>query len=317
MNCPIWGTPATEIDPGGGYDGVRITSTRAGGAYAITGSAIPQLKSVDHSKKKLLTTWLVDQRRAGISMPEVTTDFLATIKDKSPLRFSERINRVFKFIESNISKLGQRLSLDDRDPAQLYTFQAETECVDGRELIALLGIMEQMGFIELDRHSNGAHVKPPARGWQRIEELQSKAANSIQAFVAMWFHPTTEEAYRNGIAPAIIDSGYDPLRIDGKQHVNKIDDEIIAEIRRSRFIVADFTCEPEKVRGGVYFEAGFAMALGIPVIWTCNESSIHDLHFDTRQYNHIAWQSPDDLRRNLKSCIGAILGDGPRRMKQS
>jgi hypothetical protein len=53
-----------------------------------------------------------------------------------------------------------------------------------------------------------------------------------------------------------------------------VDDEIIAEIRRSRFLVADFTCEPEKVRGGVYFETCFAMGLNIPIIWTCKDTSL-------------------------------------------
>ena len=33
----------------------------------------------------------------------------------------------------------------------------------------------------------------------------------------------------------------EPVRIDQKERLNKIDDEIIAEIRRSRFLVADFT----------------------------------------------------------------------------
>jgi hypothetical protein len=35
-----------------------------------------------------------------------------------------------------------------------------------------------------------------------------------------------------------------------------------------------------------------------------------DLHFDTRQYNHIVWQEPADLYLQLKARIGAILGDG-------
>lgn len=48
------------------------------------------------------------------------------------------------------------------------------------------------------------------------------------------------------------------MMIGSKEHSNKIDDEIIGEIRRSAFIVADFTGH----RGGVYFEAGFAMGLG-------------------------------------------------------
>jgi nucleoside 2-deoxyribosyltransferase len=93
----------------------------------------------------------------------------------------------------------------------------------------------------------------------------------------------------------------------------RICDEIIAEIRRSRFLVADFTCEKDKVRGGVYFESGFALALPIPVIWTCKETSIDDLHFDTRQYAHIVWKDTADLCEKLKGRIGATIGYGPVR----
>jgi nucleoside 2-deoxyribosyltransferase len=92
-----------------------------------------------------------------------------------------------------------------------------------------------------------------------------------------------------------------------------VDDEIIAEIRRSRFLVADFTCEPEKVRGGVYFEAGFARGLDIPIIWTCKDTSKKDLHFDTRQYPHILWEDSADLYKQLKDRIGALIGDGPKK----
>ena len=95
----------------------------------------------------------------------------------------------------------------------------------------------------------------------------------------MWFNPGTEAAYSHGIRPAVEACGYSAMRIDHKEHVNKIDDEIIAEIRRSKFIVADFTFEPEKPRGGVYFEAGFAFGLGKPVIWTCQEELIGSVPF--------------------------------------
>jgi len=129
----------------------------------------------------------------------------------------------------------------------------------------------------------------------------------------MWFHADTNEAYLEGIQPALIDSGWKAMRIDKKEHNNKIDDEIIAEIRRSRFLIADFTCEPKNARGGVYFEAGFALGLGLPVIWTCKETSLADLHFDTRQYAHIVWKSPSDLYTQLKDRIGATIGEGPVR----
>jgi hypothetical protein len=128
----------------------------------------------------------------------------------------------------------------------------------------------------------------------------------------MWFDESTEEPYRNGLFKAIADSGYDPVRVDASpHHLNRVDDEIIAEIRRSRFLVADFTCAPKQVRGGVYFEAGFALGLNIPVIWTCKESSFSDLHFDTRQYPHIGWKDSADLYQRLRARIGALIGDGP------
>ena len=127
----------------------------------------------------------------------------------------------------------------------------------------------------------------------------------------MWFHKSLDKAYTDGIEPAIYDAGYKPVRIDRKEHINKIDDEIIAAIRRARFLVADFTSEPGKPRGGVYFETGFAMGLDIPVIWCCHKDLIDDIHFDTRQFNHIDWEDPADLKERLRNRIGAVIGDGP------
>ena len=60
-------------------------------------------------------------------------------------------------------------------------------------------------------------------------------------------------------------------------------------IGKSQCVIADFTGN----RGGVYFEAGFALGLDIPVIWLVDDhwwnetdehgKRINDIHFDTRQ----------------------------------
>jgi nucleoside 2-deoxyribosyltransferase len=67
--------------------------------------------------------------------------------------------------------------------------------------------------------------------------------------------------------------------------------------------VADFTLH----RGGVYFEAGYALALGRTVIWCCRQDHADQLHFDTRQYPHILWQTPADLRRQLRDRLRYLL----------
>ena len=135
----------------------------------------------------------------------------------------------------------------------------------------------------------------------------------------MWFGHEMNESYQNGFSPAIVEAGYDPQRIDKKEHINKIDDEILAEIRRSRFVVADFTSEIINqddhpiniVRGGVYYEAGFAQGLGIPVIWTVRSDCVNYMHFDTRQYSHLVWNDAADLKLMLRNRIVALFGQGP------
>lgn len=122
-----------------------------------------------------------------------------------------------------------------------------------------------------------------------------------QAFVAMSFNPALNSAYSEGIKTALEACGYVPLRIDRVEHNDQIDDQIIAGIRTSGLLVADFTGH----RPGVYFELGFAMGLGIKVIRTCREDEIDQAHFDTRQYNHIVWNTPGELRERLVARINA------------
>src|SRR5262249_53974759 len=121
---------------------------------------------------------------------------------------------------------------------------------------------------------------------------------------AMWFDESLDGAWLNGFKPGIEDTmRFDALRIDQVHHNEKIDDRIVAEIKRSGLVVADFTGN----RGGVYFEAGLAMGRGIPVIWTCREDAVKDVHFDTRQYNHIVWTNAADLRTKLRDRIDATV----------
>ncbi len=151
------------------------------------------------------------------------------------------------------------------------------------------------------------------KAFERIDELLNTNIASKQAFVAMWFDKALiGTAYKNGIEPAIQEAGFEPRIILNVEHNNKIDDEIIAEIRRSKFVIADFTCgfsedKQPIARGGVYYEAGFAQGLGLPVIWTCRSDIINHVHFDTRQYNHIVWDTPDDLKTKLLNRIRATI----------
>jgi hypothetical protein len=79
-----------------------------------------------------------------------------------------------------------------------------------------------------------------------------------------------------------------------------------------RFVVADYTGH----RGGVYFEAGFAIGLGLTVIPTCRADDVSDLHFDIKHLNTLLWNNPAELADKLSKRIRAVVGTGPDAIDQ-
>ncbi len=291
-------------------------SARTGGGYVIADEARFKLDSgwFDASEKARLTTWLIDQRSIGVRYPHVTDSFLEEIKSKHPLPVHERANRLLRFIAEQTITIGTAYKPGKENLAGY----AWSESINGNEIKYLINYLLKAKLLEtsigafgppLDSLGVPYEVTVSVEGHNQIEQ-QGTNTDSSQAFVAMWFHDNTSAAYEHGIKPGIELAGYRPLRIDQKPDLNKIDDEIIAEIRRSRFLVADFTHGPDGARGGVYFEAGFAHGLGIPVIYTCRKDMVDKLHFDTRQYAHIVWATPEDLCNELKNRIMARIGEG-------
>jgi hypothetical protein len=182
---------------------------------------------------------------------------------------------------------------------------------DDEELCMLLGILEGDGLITTEGAIATSAIRLTPAGLIQAEELTHQGDEYLQAFVAMSFDPAMNEAYTAGFDPGIRQAGYRPLRIDGKEHVNGISDEILAEIRRSRFLIADYT----HMNNGVYFEAGVAVGLGIPVIPTCRADHLDKLHFDIRHINTLRWETPKQLAHDLAKRISAVIGDGPMRIR--
>jgi len=185
-----------------------------------------------------------------------------------------------------------------------------------------------------------SELKITATGYQKLRDLKKQGRDSRLCFVAMWFSPEMNDVYENAIKPAIefIEEGekeprFCSVKIDNVEHVNDINDEIIATIRRSRFMVCDLT----GYRGGVYFEAGFAYGLGLDIIYTCRKDWIkpeflknigneeikvlydsknkaievikEGVHFDIEHRNRIEWEEDklpefkDKLEKRIKAVI--------------
>jgi len=254
----------------------------------------------------------------GNEWPEVNSDTIEQVKQRQPLPVNERADRLLKYLARQTPVIGKTvyslLSQSTSTDTKYLEMLAWSESLSEGELIYLTDYLVKMGWVDKSRNVSGIFMPTiMVDGYARLAELATKQINSSRGFVAMWFDDSMTEAYEKGIGPGIEDAGYSPLPINRKEHINKIDDEIIAEIRRSRFVVADFTHGDTGPRGGVYYEAGFAHGLNIPVFFTCRKDVLDKVHFDTRQYNHIVWETAGDLRKQLADRISAVIGDGPNK----
>ena len=298
-------------------DGISLDSPRAGGRYFISGTAVEMLGSRDERVKARLTSWLVDQRRLGSRCPEVMSSMIEDSARYPDLTVGQRVDRLLRYIAEQTPRIGATFSLTNQRVTCAAMAWSESTNLD--EVRYLLKNIEKRGWLEADGPpALGRHVLT-IDGHARLAETDDRDTGSSRAFVAMWFGPTMDDAWEKGIKPGIEESGYEPIRIDKTEFNDRIDDEIIAEVRRSRFLVADFTQDGDGARGGVYYEAGFAHGLGLPVIFTCRKDVIDEglIHFDTRQYNHIVWTTPEELRKRLAERVAATIGDGPNKERSA
>jgi hypothetical protein len=337
LTCPIWGDPPNPSEIG--HFGQPYNSRRAGGRFTLEYSGAfelrPNYRPLTDKQRANLSYWIyqhnLDNRlfdespEPGEAPPVLDKEWVERHRDCTP----SPSDRMLAFLRELIRKddAGKSASelLQEQD-----LHMAACGCRDYNDLAALYqhalkqewvrAVTDQNGIpvMYFINHSARIHVEDQLR--EADNQLREQASRE-QVFVAMWFADCMEEVYDCGIKPAICAAGYQSQRIDRKRFLGSVTDEILAEIRQSRFVVADFTgceectacekCKTIGVRGGVYFEAGYAHALNKNVIYTVRQDRKDTVHFDVNHLNRIEWKNPQDLRKQLQELIEEVLGRGP------
>lgn len=276
------------------------------GRSRLTWEAKLEIDGLEEQERVDLASWVQDLNIRGRKPPticsskydgsdETAHDYRINqiLETLVPRTFAERLDRIMENLGIMTGTADKRMGVSD---LAIYACHASSV----QQMYYYLNALEERQWLR-KISSNWGSMQITPSGWMRIDALRSVGSKSDQAFIAMSFKPALEPIWRDGLYEGIKAAGYRPIRVDKDEHNEKICDRIIAEIRRSAFLVADVT----RHRQGVYFEAGYAMGLGIPVIWTCQKREKNRCHFDTRQYNHIFWETPEELAKALEHRIRA------------
>ena len=304
--CPICRTPAEIL----ATDSENQYLCPRCGRYNLIANALSNLRMLPVAGREIANAsgWVREQSGFTITLRDLV--WLHSVPTPT---VSERASKALLALGQRMPDIGASLDIDFNEDGVLQRWMGITWSTNEGEVRYL--------FLDCLRNQELIRVQPEPglrlmknivitpKGHKEIERFRQGGADSAVGFCAMWFEPRLLPMWTDGISPAIKDAGYDPKRIDRVEHNNKVDDEIVAMIRRSRFVVADFTGN----RGGVYFEAGLALGRSIPVVWTIRVGRINRVHFDSRQYNFIEWSfdALPDFRTRLKNRIDATIGHGP------
>ncbi len=232
--------------------------------------------------------------QAIISLPSIPRSI-----DENIGKFLEAINKKSRFFGDEI-KIATSY---DYPLAYLEHFREDETGQYLKPFLKFLGELVTAGFISRpDSKSNKYELK--IEGLRHLEKIERKRPESFECFIAMKFgDKLLDRAYHEAMVPAILEAGYKPVQMAYLEHNNNIIDEMLGGIKRSSFMVADLSFQNQNV----YFEAGFAQGLGIPVIYTCHDYHAHEIKFDTQHTNQIRWSEIEELRVKLKNRILATI----------
>jgi nucleoside 2-deoxyribosyltransferase len=299
--CPLCATGADLLPTNG--DRVEVICP-ACGHFTIVGSAISELRSSPLTPRQAANArgWMAEG-----SLSLITSHELPRLMALATPSVQSRFDRLLLRLQKDTPALGGAVELGALARQQAY--YSATYCVNSGELRYLIESLQARGFVKYPGGKWEFPVLTP-EAYAYIDEHLARNAESPVGFCAMWFDDEVLPLWTASIRPGIEAAGYEPLRLDQHEHNNRIDEEIIASIRRARFVVADLTAH----RQGVYFEAGFAMGLGLPVIWMVRDNDLDATHFDNRQFNFIVWSAGElgAARDRIQNRIEATIGKGPR-----
>ena len=141
------------------------------------------------------------------------------------------------------------------------------------------------------------------------KDLRKRLAEEISERYAFFICPYGNEAvdrnYEMVIKPSMKAYQFSIEREDEIANAGPVNEIITKAIVRSKLIVADLTGE----RAHCYYNAGFAHALGKPVILLAQTGTTR--HFDIPGYQWHYWNSYEDLKPKFdKALLGVLIESG-------
>ena len=272
--------------PEGDYDTYIGCSCSPGGFYRLLRDSYESINSFPQQKKRdmlHLVSAYIRELTDNDEKVSLSANDLESIANhpKIPVTIEDKGNRLLQYL--------YRHSEGPEGPVVIHPLSKSYNLTYSPNLQELVYIIDKLINEQL-LIREGMTFKLTEKGWR--EAAANAGGKRLKpCFVLI---PDEEDLRTEwqitALFPKIEQCGYLPrlLTHTKTQSRDKYSLELIAD---SKLIIADLTGQfPE-----VYFAAGYALGLNIPVIWTVNSSAADKLYIQIEEIRPIVWDTAEEL----------------------
>lgn len=277
----------------GDYDRYLGCSCSPGGYYNLLRDSYESINALPHPKKRDILHLISGYIRELTDCEEkVTLTFsdLETIANspKIPVTIEDKGNRLLQYLYRHSGSAGDPVVIQPLSGSYNLTYSPNLQ-----ELVYIIDklINEQLLIRE------GMTFKLTDTGWS--EAAAGAGGKKLKPCLIL----TAEKKelrleWQEMLLPKIEQFGYLP-RLLTQDSTHNHDHDTLALIADSRLIIADLTGQSPEV----YFAAGYALGLSIPVIWTVNSSAADELNVHVQAIRPIVWDTAEELAVLLRQKL--------------
>lgn len=274
-----------SITSEGDYDRFLGCNCSPDGFYNLLRDSYEPINSLAHPKKRdmfhVISAYIRELTDRGEKV-SLSADDLESIVNSSkiPVTIEDKGNRLLQYLYRHSEAPGESVVIQPLSSSYNLTYSPNLQ-----ELVYIIDKLINEQFMIRE----GMTFKLTDKGWNEAAAIAG-GKKIKPCIVLLSDAEDLHTEWVDKLLPKIEQFGYIPrlLRHTSMHNREPYSLELIEE---SKLIIADLTGQSPEV----YFTAGYALGLNIPVIWTVNSSEANDLFVQVKNIRPIVWDTAEEL----------------------
>lgn len=277
----------------GDYDIYIGCSCSPDGAYSLLRDSYEMILSLPHQKKRdmfhLVSGYIREQTDCEEKVTLQANDLEAIVNSPNiPVTIEDKGNRLLQFL--------YRHSQGPGEPVVIHPLSSSYNLTYSPNLQELVYIVDKLRSEHL-LIREGMTFQLTEKGWSEAA-ASAGGKKLVPCSVLISDEEDLCAAWLQMLLPKMEQYGYQPrlLTKAKTQNSEKYSLELIAD---SKLVIADLTAQSPEV----YFAAGYALGLNIPVIWIMKSSDAGKLPVRIEEIRPIVWNTAEELAAILQQRL--------------